>query len=54
MLEHDALARRAPKRRWVHVGMLALIALAGFAAFSLRGCTRQACTEVSYLPGRCG
>lgn len=59
MLEHDALARRArPKRlskRWVHVGMVALIAVAGFAA-SLHSCSKTsppACEEVSYLPGRC-
>ena len=40
-----------------HVGMLALVVLAVGGAISLRGCTKaqnRQCTEVSYLPGRCG
>lgn len=39
-----------------HVGMVALVVLAVGGAVSLRGCKTQnrQCTEVSYLPGRCG
>lgn len=37
-----------------HVCMCVLVVLAVLGAVSFRGCAKADCTELSYLPGRCG